>query len=123
MAEHGMFVWNELVASDPDQSRAFFQELMGWASREVDMGPLGAYTVFEHDGKDVAGMMRAGAGQRPRWQAYVAVDDVDAVAARAEELGGRVLDPPSDIPGVGRIATVADPTGAAVSLLTPARRR
>jgi predicted enzyme related to lactoylglutathione lyase len=52
----------------------------------------------------------------PHWMAHIAVDDVDAAARRAEELGGRIQSPPTDIPSVGRFAIVADPRGASFSL-------
>ena len=47
------------------------------------------------------------------------VDDVDAAAGRAEEPEGRIVAPAFDIPEVGRMAVVADPQGAALSLFTP----
>jgi len=57
-------------------------------------------------------------GAPPHWGAYVTVDDVDATARRAEELGGKVLVPPQDIPGVGRFCVVQDPQGAVISAMT-----
>jgi hypothetical protein len=50
----------------------------------------------------------------------MAVDDVDASCAKVQELGGRVLKPAFEVPGVGRIAIVRDPTGAALGIITPA---
>ena len=51
------------------------------------------------------------------WIAYISVDDVDAAVAKASSLGGKVIEPPSDIPGVGRRARIADPQGAEICLL------
>jgi predicted enzyme related to lactoylglutathione lyase len=45
------------------------------------------------------------------WAVYFAVPDADAAIARIEGLGGRVVRPAEDTP-YGRLATVADPTGA-----------
>ncbi|HET8579624.1 MAG TPA: VOC family protein [Nitrospiraceae bacterium] len=83
-------------------------------------GPLGVYTVFQNQGRAVAGMTnptidythRRGA----RWYAYVAVDDVDECARRVAELDGRVIEPPHNVPGVGRVCLIADPMGAEVTL-------
>jgi predicted enzyme related to lactoylglutathione lyase len=50
------------------------------------------------------------------------VDDVDATARRAGELGGRVLVGPQDIPGVGRFAVVKDPQGATITFITYEKR-
>ena len=48
----------------------------------------------------------------PYWGVYISVDDTDAVAVKAEELGGENTVPPFDVPGVGRMAGISDPTGA-----------
>ena len=63
--------------------------------------------------------MTAEFGDAPsHWMAYVAVDDVDAKAKLAEELGGKVCVPPTDIPNTGRFCVITDPTGATFSLIT-----
>jgi hypothetical protein len=53
----------------------------------------------------------------PNWMVYFAVDDCDAKAALAETLGGRILMPPTDVPEIGRFATLQDPQGAAFSII------
>jgi len=58
----------------------------------------------------------------PAWGSYVTVDDVDKVVAKLAGLGGRVLLAPMDIPTVGRFATIMDPQGATISLITYAKR-
>jgi predicted enzyme related to lactoylglutathione lyase len=67
-------------------------------------------------GQGVAGLMpipedARKAGVQPAWMGYIAVDDVDRAAARIEKEGGKVLRPPRDVPGVIRLAVVADPQG------------
>ena len=47
----------------------------------------------------------------PHWQPYVAVEDVDAMVAKAGELGGSALMEPMDVPNVGRVAVLARPAG------------
>jgi len=58
-------------------------------------------------------------GPEPHWIAYIAVEDVDAAARRARDLGGQVLLPPVDIPGFGRAAVLRDPQGAAFGVFAP----
>jgi predicted enzyme related to lactoylglutathione lyase len=58
-------------------------------------------------------------GARPAWMGYVAVDDVDAKAAEFEKNGGSIHMPPTDIPGIGRFAFVADPQGAMIYVFKP----
>lgn len=116
------FIWHELVTPDQPASGAFFTRLFGWASREVDAGKFGTYTLFSKEGKDVAGMMNPTPDtpdRAPHWLMYFAVTDVEACAKQAVSLGGRVVVPPHDVPGVGRICVVADPTGAVAHLMQP----
>lgn len=56
--------------------------------------------------------------EKAAWMVYVTVDDVDACIAKVEKAGGRVLSPPTDMPGVGRMSTIADPNGGTISLIT-----
>ncbi len=122
MAKHGTFVWNHLVTPDQETSGVFFSKLLGWTLKKIDAGPMGVYTLFQNQGRDVAGMMdptidytrKLGA----RWYAYIAVNDVDDCARRTEELGGKVIEPPHDVPGVGRVCLIADPVGAEITLTT-----
>ncbi len=51
------------------------------------------------------------------WMPYVMVDDCNATAAKAGELGAKTFVPPNDIPNVGRFAVFADPTGAALAII------
>jgi predicted enzyme related to lactoylglutathione lyase len=61
------------------------------------------------------------AGMRPCWVGYIGVDDVDAAAAKAQRLGGKIIAAPTDIPNVGRFAVVTDPQGAAFNLFKPSQ--
>jgi predicted enzyme related to lactoylglutathione lyase len=53
----------------------------------------------------------------PHWLAYFAVEDCDATASRAGHLGATLLTPPTDIPTIGRFATIRDPQGAAFAII------
>lgn len=124
MAEQGEFVWNELVTTDPERCKQFYGEVVGWTAVDMPMPPGGApgvYTLWKVGDKQIGGMFRMGGpqfeGVPPHWMAYIAVDDVDAAAAKVEPAGGRVLFPPTDIEGVGRFCTIQDPTGGFVSLM------
>jgi len=79
------------------------------------------YTLWKVGDQMVAGGMPMGdefpAEVPSYWAVYFAVDDADATAQRATELGGTVIRQPSDIPDVGRFAVLADPQGAVFSIL------
>jgi hypothetical protein len=53
------------------------------------------------------------------WVPYVAVEDVDATVAKAQELGGSAVIEGMDVPNVGRIAVLTDPNGAAFGIIKP----
>jgi predicted enzyme related to lactoylglutathione lyase len=53
---------------------------------------------------------------------YIAVEDVDAAVAATRAAGGRVIKEVFEIPDTGRIAIIADPTGAALGIMTPSPR-
>jgi hypothetical protein len=123
MSSTGRFVWFDHLARDVEAARDFYTHVVGWGTQEW-RGGAEPYAMWTAGGVPVGGLMKIPAemeqaGTPPHWFGHVTVEDVDASAARAEELGGRVLSPPADIPEVGRYAIVADPTGATVSLFAP----
>ncbi|MCB2100216.1 MAG: VOC family protein [Rhodobacterales bacterium] len=122
MAEHGAFIWNELMTRDVEGAKAFYASVLGWGADVVDVG-VGPYVLFKAGDTVVGGAMAMTEPQfdgiPPHWFAYVNVDDVDASTAAVAAAGGMVIRPPFDIPTVGRIAIVQDSTGAALGLMTP----
>ena len=114
----GRFVWHELHTGDRPQAVKFYAQLIGWETKDVPMGPGEPYSLCLLSGKDIAGITKSKAPAHvpPHWIPYIGVDNVDASAAKAKELGGKVLGEPMDIPNVGRFAVIADPQGAAFAL-------
>ena len=117
----GAFSWNELMTSDPESALRFYTALLGWTVQKMSM-PGMDYHVLKVGDTSVGGVMalpaeaKAG-GMPPCWGSYVTVADVDAIARRAAELGGKVVHGPVDIPGVGRMAVIVDPQGAAINVI------
>ena len=117
---HGAFSWNELMTNDVEGAKAFYGELLGWTLKDTACS-LGSYTVASIDEQEAAGIMaipKEMEGMPPAWGAYVTVDDVDAAAARVEQLGGKVCVPPQDIPEFGRFVCIQDPQGAMLMLVS-----
>ena len=82
------------------------------------MGDGPPYTCLVVDGRQVGGAMPPPMeGIPPYWGVYFAVDDVDATIERATGLGGTVVAPAFDVPGVGRMAVLADPQGGMFNLM------
>ena len=117
---HGSFSWSELITADPEQARAFSSRLFGWTTEAMDM-PEGAYHVIKVGGTSMGGIMATppgAAGMPPMWGCYVTVDNVDDTVRQCVQLGGSVLVPVMDVPGVGRMAVIRDPAGAALNVIT-----
>lgn len=110
----GRFVWRELYTSDLEASRRFYGELAGWRFRKSNMPDM-EYWLVDVGDREVAGLFQP-KGVPPHWNCYVSVPDVDAATATASAEGGKVMNGPMSIPGVGRMATLSDPQGAVFSV-------
>ena len=111
--EPGSIIWNELLTTGKEDALAFYESVVGLERGET-MGPMD-YTLVRAGGTEVAGFMQMTPEMGefpPHWSVYFAVADVDATVAQAQSLGGTVIVPAQDIPGVGRFAGLLDPQGA-----------
>jgi len=120
MRQHGAFSWCELVTTDVEAAKKFYTKLFGWSTESVSM-PGMQYTVVKAAGEDVGGIMAMppqAKGAPAHWGVYVTVDDVDATAKLAEQMGAKTIVPPTDIPNVGRFCLFQDPQGALISVIT-----
>jgi len=123
MTTRGTFYRNELAVRDVARSKKFYGDLIGWRADEMPMGDGSTYTVLMKSDGPAGGLMRMPVehgSMPPQWLPYVAVDDVDAAAAKVARLGGQVVAPAFDMPTVGRICIIADPDGARLGLIKPA---
>jgi predicted enzyme related to lactoylglutathione lyase len=121
--DFGSVAWNELASRDLDKALEFYVTVFGYEIGEIDLGDGDEpYRELRLDGSAVAGAMRIGedwpAEVPSHWMPYFAVEDADAVAARAPQIGGNTNVPPRDIPP-GRIAVLSDPAGAHFSIIQP----
>ncbi len=119
MKQHGAFSWNELMTTDINAAKSFYKEMFNWQLEDVDYEM--PYTLAKIEGQDVAGLMPIppeAAGMPAMWGGYITVDDVEASAKQAVELGGKILLEARDIPNVGRFCVISDPQGATLSLIT-----
>jgi predicted enzyme related to lactoylglutathione lyase len=118
------FVWYELMTSDMAAAERFYGAVVGWEGMSPPGSPI-PYRVMSAPTGPVAGIMdlperiREGGGH-PFWMGHIGVADADDAVRRITEAGGSVHRPPTDIPGVGRFAVVADPQGAVFCVFAPA---
>ena len=121
--EPGTFSWVDYAAKDLQAAKAFYSTLFNWSLLEVPT-PGEPYIMAQIGGKNVAALMTlteqdSQIGVPPHWNSYVTIEDADATATRIKELGGQVLVEPFDVMTEGRMAVVADPTGACFCLWQP----
>ncbi|MFF8593791.1 VOC family protein [Streptomyces sp. NPDC015220] len=123
----GSLCWVELHTPDVPAAAAFYHRVLGLETSAVHF-PGGAYTCVSpaEGGQDAmfGGIVPladdpAEAADGPYWLPYFDVTDADATVARAEELGGTVRAAAADVPGVGRVARLADPCGARFAVIRP----
>lgn len=124
----GNFVWFELSTTDQAAAKQFYSALFGWEPQDMPMGPDMLYTMFRLNGRDVAGGYTMKPEDRqmgipPNWLLYIAVDNADEAAAKALEHGGSAMSPAIDIPNVGRMVVLQDPTGAVFAVFEPGNHK
>lgn len=108
-----------IAHSGPDlaKAKAFYADVLGWNIVEMPMqdgsshsaimlddGPIGGFSPMPEDG---------GA-----WTVFITVEDVDSATKTAQAKGAQVIMPPTDMPGVGRMAQLTDPQGARFAMIT-----
>jgi hypothetical protein len=119
MGEPGALGWNELISTNVDKSVSFYKGLLDWKAEANEM-PGMTYTILKQGETMVGGAMaqpKEMAGAPSLWGIYFSVADADKAAEKVTQLGGKVLNPPMDIPDIGRFAVVADPQGAVFSVM------
>lgn len=112
--------WFELHARDYDRAVAFYRETFSWDTKAMRGQADGRYATAAIGEQAFAGLMDA-SGQLPDgvpsyWLVYFGVESVDESLAIVVARGGTVLSPATDTP-FGRLAGVADPTGAMFTIL------
>ena len=118
--EPGAFSWSELITPDPAAVAPFYGAVFGWTAETAPM-PSGSYTVFSVAGGNENGIAGAMAppveGMPAAWGVYFSVADARATVETARSLGAQVLMEATEMPGVGTLAALMDPHGAAFSIM------
>ncbi len=122
--EPGSLAWTQLNAKDTGKAKQFYTALLGWKTQEDPMPESasgGVYTSWLKADGPAGGMMampKDGPPAPSHWLPYFGVANVDAAAQKAASLGAKTYVPPTDIPGTGRFAVLADPQGATFAIVT-----
>lgn len=120
---NGNVGWHELMAGDLSVEFPFYQKMFGWGKDEaMDMGEMGVYQLFSHNGAQIGGMMTKPAEiPAPYWGYYFNVAALDAAVERATSRGARVIMGPMEVPGGAWVIGAVDPQGAYFSLVSMKR--
>jgi uncharacterized protein len=104
----------EVISPDAERAQKFYAELFGW---QIAMGGYGLVDTGAGEGAIGGGIGTSDDKNERSVKIYMRVDDLDAHLDRAEQLGGKRLVPPTDLPGdFGRFAIFTDPDGNQVGL-------
>jgi len=120
---NGTLCWADLSTDDPKRAADFYTALFGWQIF-ADPKDKSGYLHIKNGEHFMGGVPPAAhrqPGVPPHWMAYFQVDDVDATASKAKEMGASLHLPPITMEGVGRMSVIADPQGAAFSIFKSAR--
>ena len=133
--EHGSLNFNGLATRDPEGAKAFYSAVFGWGTLPLPSGPMWTLPGYgDHLEESSPGLREQMAAMGApegfidvvatlnpiadddsatpaHWSVTFAVDDADATAAKASELGGEIVAGPSDAPWT-RTTVIKDPQGA-----------
>lgn len=116
----GMFSWVDLATQNGPAAKQFYGAVFEWQFKDNEIpGGGGVYTTCRIDGDSVAAIAPTTQEVPPHWNSYVTVTSADDAAAKAKELGANLIMEPFDVMDAGRMAVLADPTGAALSVWEP----
>ncbi|HWO29135.1 MAG TPA: VOC family protein [Candidatus Acidoferrum sp.] len=112
------FVHVELNTPDPKKAKEFYSKLFQWQLEDVPNPavPGGAYTMIKVGEGTGGGIMKQIPGGPAGWLSYVGVEDIRAATKKAESLGAEVMKDVTEVPGMGWLSFIRDPTGAVLGL-------
>ena len=133
--EHGSLNFNGLATRDPERAKAFYGAVFGWKTLSLRAGAMWTLPGYGDHLEEASPGLRQQMAQMgapegfidvvaalnpigadddttvAHWSVTFGVDDADAIAAKAQELGGDVVAGPFDAPWT-RMAVIKDPQGA-----------
>ncbi len=122
---HGVVCWSDLNVRDVARAKSFYEQTLGWRFEAAPI-PNSTYWIAWSGQTRVGGLFQMNGpqfeGVPEHWLTYIAVDDIDARLKKAVAAGARICKDAFNIPGVGRIAVLAEPGGAVVAWMTPKPR-
>ena len=111
------FVHIELNTTDVARAKEFYSQLFDWTLEDMAMGPSETYTLIKVGDGTGGGLLRNPVPGMPSfWLSYVLVDDIGAATQKAKALGATIFKDSIEVPGMGWLSIITDPTGATLGL-------
>jgi predicted enzyme related to lactoylglutathione lyase len=111
------FIHVELNTTDVDKAKTFYGQMFDWKLTDMPMGPSDIYTTIDVGGGTGGGLLKNPEPGLPSfWLAYVLVDDIKAATEKAKSLGAKIFKDSIEVPGMGWLSIITDPTGATLGL-------
>ena len=122
-AVQGRILWYELLTTDMKAAEKFYSAVVGWSVSPMEGSPQPYDMWMRNKDAMVGGVMTIPEGMNfpPHWGMYVGVQKLEDGIKAFEKAGGKSLSPIIEVPGVGRMRTMLDPQGAAISVYEPSR--
>ncbi len=121
---HGTVWWSELGTRDVEGAKSYYAKACGWTYDSMEMPDGGDYFIAKNGDMPAAGILDLNRvegvdGVPPHWFTYIAVADIEAAVECTRSEGGQIRREPWEVPNVGKIAIVVDPTGAHLGFVEP----
>lgn len=120
----GSIGWVDLTIPDAEAIRGFYERVVGWTSRPIEMEGYADYCMVppgsDHPAAGICHARGPNADLPPQWLVYITVSDIEASVAACKALGGTVIREPREMGGA-KIAVIRDPAGAVCALYQPAK--
>jgi len=118
------FIHVELATTNVPTAKAVYRRLSKWKLSDVPMpSPAGTYTMVDVGEGTGGGMMKQMIpGAESAWMPYVLVKDIDAATKKAKKLRAKIMKDVTEVPGMGWLSIIVDPTGAMLGLWEPKDR-
>ena len=112
------FIWHDLMTPDVEAAKKFYGAVVGWTFSEE----FPDYTVLHVGKAGVGGIMKTPPEMKsmpPVWTGYIFTPDVAAACKQVVALGGKIMREAWNVPDVGRMAVIGDPSGAGITIMQP----
>ena len=106
----------QILSTVPDETAEFYSTLFGWSVNNDN--PMGYREIRTGATEGIHGGIWPAPPQATNFvQLFMAVDDVEKSAKRAEELGAKMLIPPTSLPDGSEMAVLHDPQGMSFGIV------